>query len=97
MIVNRKPGGDYLCLWTSGFVEKRVKTYDTYFPNNWMDHLDVPDRKIYYVEFMGIDTFKIFKLEEYVNSEFVDQIRHGDVALMVHCTGHGYHEIAEEV
>lgn len=97
MIVNRKPGNDYLCLWTSGYIEKRIKTYNTYFPQNWMDHLDVPDRKIYYVEFMGIDTFKIYKLEEYVNSEYVDKIRHGDVALMVHCTGHGYHEIAEEV
>lgn len=97
MIVNRKENHDYWCLWTSGHVEKKIKTYRPYFPQNWMDLIDIPNRKIYYVEFMGIDTFKIFNLESFVESDYIDRIRHGDVALMVHCTGHGYHEIAEEV
>lgn len=87
----------FYCLWTSGYQQKMIKHYNPWFPQGWMNHLDVPDRKIYYVEFMGIDTFKIYKLEDYVEPEFIDQIRNGDLALYIHQTGHGYHECAEEI
>lgn len=95
--INKPKPHEFLCLWTSGHQKKHVKNYNPWFPQNWMDHLDVGDRRIFYVEFMGIDTFKIYKLEDYVDPEFIDEIRNGELALYIHQTGHGYHECAEEI
>jgi hypothetical protein len=97
MIVNRAIDKEYDCLWTSGYTTVHKKIYRDHFANNWMDYLDIENEKIFYVEFMGIDTFKIFKLEQYVDAEYIDQIRNGDLKLMLHLTGHGYHEIIEEI
>jgi hypothetical protein len=97
MIVNKAIEKEYDCLWTSGHTTVHKKVYYEHFPNNWMDYVDIENEKIFYVEFMGIDTFKIFKIEQYVDHEYIDQIRNGDLKLMLHLTGHGYHEIIEEI
>jgi hypothetical protein len=98
MILNKILGTEYDCLWTSGFIERRKKIYqEGRFPSNWLDYVDIPDEQIYYVEFMGIDTFQTYKLEDYIPDIFINKIRNENVKLMLHCTGHGYHEIVEEI
>lgn len=97
MIINKLLGTQYDCLWTSGFNTIYKKDYRPEFPGNWMDHLDIENEKIYYVEFMGIDTFQHYKLEDYIHPDYIEKIRNGDVILMLHLTGHGYHEVAEEI
>lgn len=97
MILNKSYSEQYDCLWTSGYNTVYKKTYNNDFPNNWMDRLDIENERIFYVEFMGIDTFKIYKLEDYVPAECIEQIRNDDVRLLLHCTGHGYHEIVDEI
>lgn len=97
MILNKLLGPEYICLWTSGHNEIVTKYYKNYFPFNWMDLVDIENEKIYYVEFMGIDTFKIYKIEDYIHPDYIEGIRTGDVKLMLHFTGHGYHEIVEQL
>lgn len=97
MIINKLLGTEYNCLWTSGYNTIHKKEYRPEFPGNWMDHLDIENEKIYYVEFMGIDTFQHYKLEDYVHPDYVEKIRNDDVVLMLHLTGHGYHEIIEQI
>lgn len=97
MILNKLHGTQYDCLWTSGYKTVHKKEYHPNFPNNWMDNVDIPGENIWYVEFMGIDTFQYFRLEDYVHPDYVSKIRNDDVKLMLHLTGHGYHEIVEEI
>lgn len=95
MILNKT---DYPLVWTSCSKNIYWKTYrENAFPNNWMDYLDIEGEKLFYVEFMGIDTFLHYPVEEYVPADIVKQIREGKVTLFLHCTGHGEQEIAEEV
>ena len=94
MILNKDK---YPCVWTSGTKHILEKQYAPYFPNNWMDYLDIEGEEIFYVEFMGIDTFHHYKTEEYVPNDILEKIRQGKTTLLLHCTGHGPHEIVEEV
>jgi len=61
-----------------------------------MDYLDIEGEEIYYAEFMGIDTFMHYRAEEYVPQDILEKIRQGKVTLLLHCTGHGPHEIVEQ-
>jgi hypothetical protein len=104
MILNKlKPDKDgeitYNCVWTAGERNIRKKYYNTNFPMCWMDFFDSPNEAVYYVEYMGIDTFKLYTLEEYVDSEFINAIRdkNNNTKLVLHLTGHGYHEVVKEV
>jgi hypothetical protein len=63
-----------------------------------MDLFEIDENEeVFYVEFMGIDTFQHYKIEDYVPLDIVERIRKGEVTLLLHCTGHGPHEIVEEV
>lgn len=95
MIINKDK---YLCVWTAGSKYIIEKQYRTWFPDNFMDLFEIEENeKVFYVEFMGIDTFQHHKIEEYVPVEIVEQIRKGEVTILLHCTGHGPHEIVEQV
>lgn len=89
----------YKCVWTAGELSIRKKYYNQHFPMCWMDFFDSPNEAIYYVEYMGIDTFKHYKLEDYVDAEFIDALRdkNNNAKLLLHLTGHGYHEVVKEV
>lgn len=97
MIINKLLSTQYDCVWTSGYNTIYKKDYSPKFPENWMDYLDIENEKIYYVEFMGIDTFQHYKLEDYIHPDYVEKIRNEDVVLMLHLSGHGYHEVIEEI
>lgn len=95
MILNKTT---YPLVWTSCWKEIQWKTYRyNSFPEYWMDYLDIEGETLFYVEFMGIDTFMHYTVEEYVPLDIVEKIRAGEVTLMLHCTGHGPLEVAEEV
>jgi hypothetical protein len=95
MIINKDK---YSCVWTAVTKHILEKQYNSWFPNNFMDFFEIDENeKVFYVEFMGIDTFLHYKIEEYVPLDIVDKIRKGEITLLLHCTGHGPHEIVEQV
>lgn len=95
MIINKDK---YPCVWTSNSKHILEKQYNKWFPNSFMDVFEIDENeKVFYAEFMGIDTFLHYKIEEYVPLEIVEQIRKGEVTLLLHCTGHGPHQIVEQV
>lgn len=94
MIINKNT---YPFVWTTSSKHILEKKYSQWFPNCFMDFFEIDENeKVFYAEFMGIDTFLHYKIEEYVPIEIVEQIRKGEVTLLLHCTGHGPHEIVEE-
>lgn len=70
--------------------------YVCYVPN-LCDYLDIKDEKLYYVEFLGHETFDQVTLEEFVEDRWIEPIRNGDVKLALHMSGHGYHQIIESI
>ncbi len=88
-----------------GYSKKHVKTYS--IPNgnpssiahvgNFVDYVDIKNENIYYVEFLGTETFTHFKLEDYVDVPWLDKVRYDNIKLLLHMSGHGYHEIVENI
>jgi len=87
-----------------GFKKKTIKYYHENKDGsgilnvpNLCDYLDIKGEQIYYVEFLGHETFDQFTLEEYVDKPWIDKIRYGEVKLALHMSGHGYHQIVKNI
>lgn len=77
--------------------EVQMKNYKPQFAQNWTDYMDIPHRHIFYVEFFGSEPFIHYPLDTVIGTPIIDQVRKKEIYLMLHCTGHGPHEIAKEV
>lgn len=95
MIINKDK---YPCVWTAGSKHIIEKQYRNWFADNFMDVFEIDgNEQVFYAEFMGIDTFQHYKIEDYIPNDIVEKIRNKEITLLLHCTGHGPHEIVEQV
>lgn len=99
MIIN---DGKYPILWCGGQEPEHRFYYKDFYINpedkyNWMTHVDHKDKKIFYVEFFGHDAFKKYPLEHYLNSNLINKLKNKEIHLLLHCSGHGYHYIPDEL
>lgn len=95
MILNKS---FYFALWDIGnnpyVVQKHFKDH---FPWNWTDYMDILNLPTYYIEYFGNYCFKTFNIEDYIPKYVFDLIKNKEAFLLLHNTGHGYHESVENI
>ena len=95
MILNKS---HYFTLWDIGNNPYVIeKYYKDYFPWTWTDYMDILNVPTYYIEYFGNYCFTTFNLDEYIPKYTLNLIRKKEAYLLLHNTGHGYHESIENI
>jgi hypothetical protein len=98
MLINKN---NHPILWCGGQdPEHRLYFKDVQLDKNntnWMAHVDHEDKKIFYLEFFGQNAFKKYKFNDFASEELLEQVKNKEVHLLLHCSGHGYHYIPDEI
>ena len=59
----------------------------------WLKELHADDEKYFYIEFMLDDAFHVFPLDTIMPQDLFDQLKCGEITLVVANSGHGYNQI----